>query len=281
MPAADSLLDRYNTEYVKELAVRLRGQLVVLDGPDGTGKTTQLRLLEALLRRVSDDVLVVRDPGGTAIGEAIREIVLHSGFDEMRVNTEMLLFMASRAQLVQESILPAMRDGYVILCDRFISSTYAYQSWLSGCGVKPEHEYLRFKTIRTVSKIATQGLPPSQFKTFIFHLDLASSMKRMQGGEIEHHGARSMHAGSTDQLFLFGDRIELKAAIYMRKVVAMYKRICDKWPDRYIAIDASGTPETVFNQLLQSLKSVYHVTPVIHAEIGALSRSTRSSSTVR
>jgi len=260
MPGDEAIIDRYNRTFVEELVVALRGHFLVLDGPDGSGKTTQLALFESLLRQSTNDLLVLRDPGGTAVGEAIRNLVLHNGFIEMRALTEMLLFMASRAQLVREAIEPALRDGYIVICDRFLSSTYAYQSWLPKCGVKPEHEYVRFKTIQNIAKHVIGDTISSQYKTFIFQLDLHSSMKRMHGGEIEHHGARVMHGGSADQMLLFGDRIELMAAVYLRKVVAMYRKLCDKWPDRYIAVDASGPSEIVFDNLLERIKHSFHVT---------------------
>jgi dTMP kinase len=127
-----------------------RGKLVVLEGTEGAGKTTQIRLLAERLSAVGIQCVAVREPGGTPVGDAIREILLHPE-QEITASTEALLFMASRAELITREILPALVEGAVVLVDRFFLSTYAYQ--IVGRGL-PEEE------IRAANRLATSGLVP-------------------------------------------------------------------------------------------------------------------------
>ena len=113
-----------------------KGRFIVLEGPDGCGKSTQTRLLAERLKGAGREVEVVRDPGGTPIGEAIRGILLNRDFAEMSVRTEMLLYMASRAQLVAERIEPGLAEGRIILSDRFLTSTIVYQGLAGGLDVE-------------------------------------------------------------------------------------------------------------------------------------------------
>ncbi len=109
------------------LAEKLAGKFIVFDGPDGCGKSTQVQRLYERLAAAGTSVVQTRDPGGTEIGDRIRRVLLGHDLRAMDVRCETFLFMASRAQLVSEVIDPALADGSVVLCDRFISSTYAYQ----------------------------------------------------------------------------------------------------------------------------------------------------------
>lgn len=106
---------------------RLAGKFIVFDGPDGCGKSTQLERFADHLRSQGQQIVCARDPGGTAIGDRIRSVLLEHDLKTMDVRCETFLFMASRAQLVSEVIEPGLADNAVVLCDRFISSTYAYQ----------------------------------------------------------------------------------------------------------------------------------------------------------
>ena len=106
----------------------LSGKFIVLDGPDGAGKSTQTRLLAEALEKSGQGVLTVRDPGGTPIGDKIRQILLDNANTAMAVNTEVLLYMASRAQLYMEKIKPALDSGQCVISDRWLTSTLAYQA---------------------------------------------------------------------------------------------------------------------------------------------------------
>ena len=126
------------------------GLLIVLEGSEGAGKTTQLKLLADRLREEGIDVLSLREPGGTPLGDAIRSILLDPG-QSISPASEALLFMASRAEIVRERIDPALERGVVVLMDRFFLSTYAYQ--IFGRGL-PEAE------IRSANALATGGRAP-------------------------------------------------------------------------------------------------------------------------
>src|SRR6266704_7230060 len=127
-----------------------KGRLVVFEGAEGAGKTTQIRLLAERLTGAGISCVAVREPGGTPVGDAIREILLHPE-QEITDATEALLFMASRAELIAREILPSLVEGRVVLLDRFFLSTYAYQ--IFGRGL-PETE------IRAANRLATSGLAP-------------------------------------------------------------------------------------------------------------------------
>lgn len=115
---------------------KLQGQFIVLDGPDGCGKSTQVRLLAEAVEQAGIEAISLRDPGGTEIGEQIRQILLCNDNQAMSVRCESLLYMASRAQLYEEKIQPALSAGRCVLCDRWLSSTYAYQAVAGKIGVE-------------------------------------------------------------------------------------------------------------------------------------------------
>ena len=129
----------------------LRGKFIVLDGNEGCGKSTQAQLLREAMEREGLAVLAVRDPGSTRIGEQIRSILLDTQNSEMGMRCEMLLYMAARSQMMAELILPALAEGKVVICDRFVSSTLAYQ--LGGDGLTSEQ-------IRSIADVAISGRWP-------------------------------------------------------------------------------------------------------------------------
>lgn len=144
------------------------GRFFVLDGPDGAGKSTQAARLVATLAEEGRDVLHLRDPGGTRIGERIRAILLDRESDGIASMTEMLLFMASRAQLVAERIRPALAAGRIVVCERWLTSTIAYQG--AGGGLPRE-------TIVRIGETAVGGLEPD--RTLILDVDPAVGLARI------------------------------------------------------------------------------------------------------
>ncbi len=108
---------------------------IVMEGPDGSGKSTQIALLKEYLNENGRECLVTREPGGTAVGEAVRDVILNPEYKEMSDVTEMLLYAASRAQLMAEVIIPALEEGKVVICDRFVDSSIVYQGIARGLGV--------------------------------------------------------------------------------------------------------------------------------------------------
>lgn len=163
------------------------GKLIVFEGAEGAGKSTQIRLLAARLTAVNVPCLSVREPGGTPVGDDIRKILLHAE-QEISASTEALLFMASRAELTARKIRPALDEGKVVLVDRFFLSTYAYQ--IFGRGL-PEPE------VREANRLATGGLVPD----FTVLLDVAAS----EGlGRADARGSRDRMEQADDE---FHDRV--------------------------------------------------------------------------
>ena len=150
-----------------------RGLFITFEGPEGSGKTTQTRLLAAWLREKGHDVLTTREPGGTRIGDAVRNVLLDPAHVEMRPETEILLFSAARAQLVGQLIRPHLARGGVVLCDRFADSTLAYQ----GYG-----RQLDLDTLRLITAFATGQLTPDL--TICLDLPVIEGLQRKQGGDL-------------------------------------------------------------------------------------------------
>jgi dTMP kinase len=197
------------------------GKLIVLEGAEGVGKTTQLRRLAETLTARGIPFLGVREPGGTAIGNQIRRLLLEPG-PGFSPRTEALLFMASRAELVERDIVPAIVRGDVVLADRFFLSTYAYQ--IAGRGL-PEGE------VTAANRFATGALVPDL--TILLRLSVAAALART-----DSRGAR--------------DRIEAADDAFHHRVAAAFDRFADPvWQSRHpesgpvIAVDAAGSVDEV------------------------------------
>ena len=198
----------------------LAGRFLVFDGPDGSGKTTQFRRLARAAAGAGLDVLEVREPGGTPVGEQIRQLLLDPD-QAMTPKCEMLLYMASRAQLVDQRIAPAREAGKLVMADRFISSTLAYQG--TAGGLDPDH-------IRQVGRIALGDHWPEL--TIIFDVDQATA------------------AGRLSPLL---DRMEQKGAAYHQRVRQGFLDQAAADPDRHLVIDAAADAETVYQRLTHAL----------------------------
>ena len=149
--------------------IRGRGLLITFEGIDGCGKSTQLALAKELLIKKGVPCIVTREPGGTAIGEKIRDILLSTQNAEMCDACELLLYMAARAQHVQEKIVPAMDDDAVVLCDRFAEATFAYQGHGRG---------LPLEMLEKINSFATATLKPSF--TFVFDISVRAASERLR-----------------------------------------------------------------------------------------------------
>ncbi|MDY7010284.1 MAG: dTMP kinase [Planctomycetota bacterium] len=212
---------------MEDLGKKLAGKFIVLDGPDGSGKSTQLALLADRLGRQGVDVVTACDPGGTKIGEKIRAILLDRKNGGMSPMCEMLLFMASRAQLIAEVIRPALEGGKVVLCDRFISATVAYQG---AAGIDS-------KTIIELGDIAVGGLWPDL--TIILDVPVATGMERISDG-------RSCP----------GDRMETKGSSFHQAVRRIFKELARHYPRPVEHVDADRKPEAVFESVLDAMKTI-------------------------
>ena len=148
--------------------MNLTGKFIAFDGGEGCGKSTQTQLLRTRLEAAGHAAVIVRDPGTTRIGELIRAILLNPDHDEMAMRAEMLLYMSARAQMMEEMILPALAEGKTVICDRFVSSTLAYQ--LGGDG-------LTAAEIRAVAEIAIKGRWPDL--TLILDMPAEASIARV------------------------------------------------------------------------------------------------------
>ena len=201
----------------------LRGKFIVLDGPEGSGKSTQTKLLRTSLESSGLEVLAVRDPGASSIGEQIRNILLDPVHSEMGMRCEMLLYMSARAQLMVESIRPALEAGKIVICDRFISSTLAYQ--LNGDGMTADE-------IRAVGQIAINGRWPDL--TIILDIPAAKSMARVQRAK---------------------DRIEQRPMEYHEQVHRNYLSQADG-DSAYRVINADREPPVVHADILRTLQQL-------------------------
>ena len=203
--------------------------LIVFEGPEGAGKSTQLRLLADWLGQRGKDVVAVREPGGTIIGDEIRRLLLDPS-SEMVPRTEALLFMASRAQLVEKEIRPTLARGAIVLVDRFFLSTYAYQG--DGRGLAEED-------LRSANRVATNGLVPDH--TLLLMVPPSEGLERA--------GRRGGH-----------DRIERAELAFHERVAKAFDRFSTvAWQRSHPEcgpieiVDASGTESEVFDRVLIAL----------------------------
>ncbi len=198
---------------MNEIAAILAGKFIVFDGPDGSGKSTQMR---RFMQWSSEQGLVikeVREPGGTSIGEQIRQVLLDPTNDSMTIECEMLLYMASRAQLVEQEIVPAIERGELVVADRFVSATLAYQGAAGG---------LPTKWIQQVAEVAVSGHWPDL--TLILDVDDKTA------------------AGRLNPLL---DRMELKGKAFHSKVREGFLKQAEAMPSKYRVIDSTEDEDSV------------------------------------
>ena len=189
---------------------------LVVEGPDGGGKSTQIRRLAAFLTAEGAPPVVTLEPGGTAIGARIRQILLDPALSEMSPKTEALLYAADRAQHVEQVIRPALAAGRVVVSDRYLDSSLAYQGLARGLGLD---------RILEINSWATGGLLPD----LVLLLDVSSEVGR----------SRSERT----------DRIEMQGGGFHAAVAQAYRSVAGAYPERFAVIDASGTPAVVEAQI--------------------------------
>jgi dTMP kinase len=190
---------------------------VTFEGADGSGKTTQARLLAERLTREGRDVVVTREPGGTELGERVRELVLHAG--HVAPWAEAALFAAARAQHVAEVIRPALERGATVLCDRYVDSSLAYQGIARGLGLE---------RVLELNLTAVEGLMPD--RTFLLVVDVETAARRV--------GANR-------------DRIEREDDGFRARVDAAYRELADRYPERIVVLDGA-LPEGELAELIAS-----------------------------
>jgi dTMP kinase len=202
---------------------------ITFEGLDGSGKTTQVKQAAAFLRDHGYDVLLTREPGGTDIGDQIRNILHDLENTEMHPHTELLLYCASRAQLVAEVIVPYLEKGGIVICDRYIDSTLAYQGYGHG---------LDLKQLKQILDFATGGLKPH----YTIYLDITpdDALKRRMAAS------------------LFGEewnRMDDMEMAFHRRVYEGYRRLIRAEPKRWVRINAVQSVEKVQADILEALTS--------------------------
>ena len=195
-----------------------KGLFITFEGIDGCGKSTQLSLLKEEFVKEGVEFIEVREPGGTAVGEKIRTILLDKKNDSMTRMAELLLFEAARAQITEEVIVPALQRGVTVICDRFYDSTSAYQGYANKMG-RDLTDFLNLK--------ATNDTSPDI--TFLLDIDPMTAYERRSGRGEE-------------------DRIELLGLSYQEKVREGYLELA-KSEERIMVIDASAAPDVIFKEI--------------------------------
>ena len=192
--------------------------LITFEGPDGSGKTTQARLLVEYLQARGYPVIYTREPGGTEISEQIRQVILSTRNKAMQREAEVLLFSAARAQIVAELIRPALAADKIVICDRYADSTMAYQGY--GLG-------LDLDALRAITRFATGGLVPA----LTFYVDVPAEI-----------GLARRHRGETN-------RLDQKDVAYHARVRNGYLELARAEPQRFVVIDGTRTIDAVQQEI--------------------------------
>lgn len=200
----------------------MKGKFVTIEGPDGAGKTTQVKKISDYLKSRGFKVLVTREPGGTPLGEKLREVLLTSEGESPVPEAEALIYAASRAQLVKKVIEPALDKGFIILCDRFVDSSLAYQGWARGLGIEE---------LARINRWFLQDIWPDL--TIVLDIDPAQSLNRLSGKK---------------------DRLENETLDFHRKVREGFLKLKDLYPQRIKIVDAAQNPDAIFKTILLELE---------------------------
>lgn len=205
----------------------MNGHFVTLEGGEGAGKTSVLQLLEGRLTELGYDVLTTREPGGIEIAEEIREVILHPSHTTMDARTEALLYAAARRQHLVEKVFPALREGKVVLCDRFIDSSLAYQGYARGLGIEE---------VFTINQFAIHDCMPTL--TLFFDIKPERGLER-----IEKNDNREKN------------RLDLETIQFHEKVYEGYQILMKRFPDRIKLINADQEIDQVKEEALNQIIS--------------------------
>lgn len=198
-----------------------RGRLIAFEGVEGAGKSTQLEMLRQTLEKAGHRVVSTREPGGTPVGEQVRSILLDPVLT-VDARAEALLFAAARAQLVEQVIRPALQRGEVVLCDRYLDSSLAYQGAARGLGQEP---------IAAINRFATGGLLPDL--VVLLRLDPAEGLARGRGSR---------------------DRIECQDLEFHRRVAQGFLDLAEADPERFVIVDAAPPPDRVAAEVREAVQ---------------------------
>jgi len=201
-----------------------RGLFITFEGPDGSGKTTQIEKLRSFIEKKGYDAVLTREPGGTAISEKIREIILDKNNIEMDYMTEALLYAASRAQHVAQVIKPALESGRAVICDRFMDSSIVYQGYGRKLG----------DCVRIINEFAVSGCLPDI--TFLLKVDPEIGKGRIKADE--------------------QDRLEMEKLDYHRAVYKAYEELEQQYPERIIAIKADRSIDEISDEIQKHIDAI-------------------------
>ena len=201
-----------------------RGKFITFEGCDGCGKSTQLRLFEEYLTNAGIPHIFTREPGGGKISEAIREILLNGKNSEMTDECEALLYAASRVQHLHDRVEPALAQGKLVICDRYVDSSLAYQAYARGLGVD------------FITKINAYALEQYLPDLTVF-IDLTP-----QEAFLRKHGADE------------NDRLEQAGTAFHERVYEGYQKIAKENPERFVCVNGRQSPQEVFEEVLRILK---------------------------
>ena len=209
----------------------MKGKFITFEGIEGCGKTSQAKLLVRYFEEKGYCVLMTREPGGTAISEAVREILLSTDFSNMHPHTEVLLYLASRAQHVYEVIKPALEDGKIIICDRFSDSTFVYQCLVRG---------MDMHLIKAINRFATEKISPHM--TFVLDVAPEEGLSR---------------AKSRNQKNMRGeDRMERETMDFHQKVREGYLKWAAEYPNRIFVVPSDREKEEVHEEIVGIVEKV-------------------------
>lgn len=201
---------------------------ITFEGSEGSGKTTQIRLLAEWLEAQGKSVIVTRQPGGTEIGRQIRQVLHDVGNKKMTSTAEILLYSADRAQHVEELMRPALAEGKIVLCDRYTDSTFAYQGYGRG---------LDLEQLKMITAFATGGLKPDL--SFFLYVDVEEGLRRREVGNLEMN------------------RMDLQKKAFYARVEQGYRELIEAEPHRWVEIDASVSIDAVQNALQVALQQAF------------------------
>ncbi len=204
-----------------------RGVFITVEGPEGAGKTTVLARVGEQLEKEGYSIVLTREPGGIPIAEQIRQVILNPDHTEMDSRTEALLYAAARRQHLMEKVVPALNKGCIVLCDRFVDSSLAYQGYARGLGIEE---------VREINRFAIQDTMPEL--TLFFMIDPEIGLKR-----IENHKSREIN------------RLDLEKLNFHQKVYEGYQLLIKNEPDRIKVIDANQSFEEVYQETLQQIRT--------------------------
>lgn len=211
----------------KENRMNRKGVFISLEGPEGAGKTTVLSAVSGYLRKDGHSVVVTREPGGIKISEAIRKVILDNNNTEMDAKTEALLYAAARRQHLVEKVIPALEQGHIVLCDRFIDSSLAYQGYARGLGID---EVLK------INEFAIEGMMPDL--TLFFDISPEEGLARvLNNAEREKN------------------RLDKEQLSFHKHVYEGYEQVINRYPNRIVRTDASLSKGEVITNVYKIITS--------------------------